>query len=553
MREKCFKLLVLMLAAAGLLQAAPPRVVLVFPLENLSGQSNLGWMSEGIADLLGSRLVAPSRYVLSREERNSAYEEMGLSPDVPLTLASEYEVAQTLGADFAVVGNFTVKNKALTLQVQWLDVHKLQLSPWVAVSGELGDLARLETRLAWSLVRRYDPGEATGSEVEFSHRFRPVRLDAFENYIRGVLATDSKSKIHFLRESELLDPSNHRPAFQLGRYYFEKKDYSNSARWLQVLKPSDSDYSESLFLLGIDQHELGYDGLAEKAFKQLAQRVQLGAVMNNLGVVDLGLNHQDQALQIFQNAYEKDPSNPDLLYNLGVCYWRQQKYKQAGQYLEKALAQSPDDSAVRTLAAHVKEKLEGSGAGKQPLQDPPKDGKSSQDTAGDHQAGAAFNPAPRIIAKYNGRAFRLAAVTTWRANEEQLAQQSPEVVRREAMDRLKRGRGLLAAGKLREAEQQLAVAAALLPANSGAHLALGEVYQREGKHTLAAAELDASLHQKDSIDARLWLAKAYLSLQHPGAAQAQAEAALRIDPSNAEAEALLRRIQKLASAKRGAH
>ncbi len=552
MKRHCFKLFVLLLAAAGVLKAAPPRVILVFPLENLSGQANLGWMSEGLANLLSTRLNSPTRYVLSRQERNAAYLKLGLTPDVSLTLASEYEVAQALASNVAVVGHFSVKQNQLSIEVQWLDVEKLRLSQPVRVSGNLGDMAGLETSLAWKLVSRYEPGEAIGSEQIFSQRFPPVRLDAFENYIRGILATDSKSKIHFLRESELLDPSDHRSAFQLGRYYFEQKDYASSARWLQMVAPSDAGYSESLFLLGIDQHLLGYDVLAEKALKQLAGQVPLGAVMNNLGVVELSLHHDGQALADFQNAYEKDQLNPDLLYNLGVCLWRMQRYGEGAQYLRKALHLSPEDPDVRRLLAYVvnhrggdrpdRRQLPSGGGGKDPANDP----VTRNDPPSD------FKPQPRIVKEYDGRPFRLLALAIRRATETRLAEQPKQVVHDDGQVHLKQGLDLLSAGRLPKAEQQLAEAVALLPGDSAAHFALGEVYQREGKYTLAAAELEASLNEKESVQAHLWLAKAYLSLKHARAAAKQAQAVLRIEPSNVEAKALLDRTRKPSSLTRGA-
>ncbi|HVA00495.1 MAG TPA: tetratricopeptide repeat protein [Terriglobia bacterium] len=553
MKQKCFKLLVFLLATAGTLRAVPPRVILVFPLENLSGNSNLGWMSEGITSLLGSRLNSPTRYVLQRDERNDAYKKLGLTPEVPLTLASEYEVAQTLGANVAVVGSFTLDGEQLTTRVQWLDVLELKLSQPVAVSGKLNDLADLETQVAWKLVTLYDQGETAGSEETFSHRFPPVRLDAFENYIRGVLATDAKSRIQFLRESERLDPSDHRAAFELGRYYFEQKDYASSARWLQAVKATDEDYSESLFLSGIDQHYLGHDVLAESAFGKLSKQVPLPAVMNNLGVVELSLNHYDHALSSFQEAYKGNPSSPAVLYNMGGCFWYLQKYDQAAQYLRKSLLQESDDADTHAFLAHVLGKLGDVQARQSELQWVAAHGENNLDdpvAASDVTAG--FKPRLRIMKKYDGRAFRLLALAIRRATESRLSQQPAQVVQSDGQIHMQRGMGALAAGRLPEAEKELTEAVSLLPGNSEARRALGQVYEMEGKHTLAATELEASLNEKDSVQAHLWLARAYLSLHHPGAAMKQAQAVLRSDSANTEAEHLLDQIRKQSSADRGA-
>src|SRR5437016_3667872 len=94
---------VLLLLASPLYGASMARTVLVFPFANQSNRTDLSWISEGIAFILSTRLAAPERYVLGREERNAAYAQLGLAPGAPLTLASDYMVAEILGVDWAVV------------------------------------------------------------------------------------------------------------------------------------------------------------------------------------------------------------------------------------------------------------------------------------------------------------------------------------------------------------------------------------------------------------------------------------------------------------------
>ena len=194
MKQKCIGLFIFFLFACVGLQAARPRVILVFPLENMSGNSKLGWMSEGIAELIATRLASPSRYVLQRSERDDAYEQLGLLPEAPLTLASEYKVARTLGATVAVVGRFTVSGDQLTTRVQRLNLPGLSLSRPIVVTGKLTELDGLETRLAWELLRSQASDALIGTEEEFRNRFPAVRLDAFESYIRGILSRDLKTQ-----------------------------------------------------------------------------------------------------------------------------------------------------------------------------------------------------------------------------------------------------------------------------------------------------------------------------------------------------------------------
>ena len=545
MKRKCIDFIILLLFACVGLKAAPPRIILVFPLENTSGDPSVGWMSEGIAELMGSRLASPDRIVLQRDERNEVYEQLGLLPGSPLTLASEYKVARHLGATTAVVGHFTVFNGQLTTRAQWLDVSRLKLSRPFVVTGKLTELDALETRLAWELLRSHDEEAAAITEEEFSNRFPPVRLGAFESYIRGILSTDAKSRVRFLREADRLNPGDHRAAFALGRHYFEQEAYADSARWLRILNSGDRDYLEALFLLGIDEYSLGNQATADVALSKLAGMVPLGSVLNNLGAVEYAAGHYDKALADFKQAFQKDPADSDYAFNLGMAFWRLKKYDQAGSYVRRVLASEPDDLEAHVLLAQVSGELGDtathqaqmawvSAHEKDPADDPPGDNKSDPSVP---------DLSPRIKQEYDGKAFDLFSLDAASAADRSLAGQPEQVVRNEGERHLKQGLKLLAAGRLPEAEGELAQAVLLLPGSSEAHQTLGQTYEREGKHTLAAAELAASLKEKDSFDAHLWLAKAYVSLDHPGPALKQIQAAQQLEPASAEAKNLARQVR----------
>src|SRR5208282_4450773 len=165
-------LVVLALPGYGWAQATSPetRTILVFPFENGSGRADLAWISEGFADLLSTRLAAPNRYVLGREERDAACEQLGVPPESALTLATEYKVAETLGVDWGVVGNFTVEANRLTARAQLLDVHHLKLAQALEATGELNDFVDVDTSLAWRILATHDPKFTTGKEEDFTRR-----------------------------------------------------------------------------------------------------------------------------------------------------------------------------------------------------------------------------------------------------------------------------------------------------------------------------------------------------------------------------------------------
>jgi len=534
MRRACGLLLTLLVAVK--LQGSPEgRTILVFPFENRSTRSDLNWISESFAEILSSRLAGPDNYVLDREERNTACVQLSIPPEIPLTLASAYKVTQVLGADWAVVGSYSVTTSRLTARAQLLDVRQLKLAPALEVTGELAELDDLQTRLAWRLLATHDPGFTVGKEEDFRRRFPEIRLDAFENYIRGVLATDDESRVRFFLESDRLNPADHRAAFAFGRLYYDQKDYGNSAKWLRKLEATDANYLESLFLLAVDEFFLGHQQAAKQAFETLAKELPLNEVSNNLGVLKARRGRYAEALPSFERAFQGDPTDPDFAFNLGVCLWYLNRFAESAQYLREALRANNEDAEAHTLLAMVLGKLGDSPGQRAELQWLAEHGNDlGADLAGD------ILPQARLKKNYDGRALRLLSLTLHNALEERLANLPAD---QHSDVHLGRGKKFFAEGRFPEAEHELAEAVSLVPGDSEARLALAQVLEAEGKHGEAAAELEKSLQLKNSFAAHLSLARVYLSLNQPDLAREQGQAALQLDPGNQEAEQLIDRIR----------
>jgi tetratricopeptide (TPR) repeat protein len=444
--------------------------------------------------------------------------------------------------DWAILGNFNVTDHRLVAHAQLLNVKLLRLSQPLEVSGDLTELVDLQTRLAWRLLATHDPGFTVGNEEDFRRRFHDIRLDAFENYIRGLLAVDDASRLHFFTESERLDPSDHQAAFALGRFYFEQKDYANSAKWLGKIEESDPNYSESLFLRAVDEFFLGHEQVAEKDFGTLAKVLPLDEVSNNLGVLEARRGRYDQALVNFERAYQGDPSDGDFCFNRGVALWYEQRYPEAAESLLAAVQADPDDAEAHELLAVVFGKLNDDAAEQKEL-----------DWLANHEVGTAAGqpgdvlPMPRLKKNYDGRAFRLLELTLHNAMEQHLAHAS---LQKRIDAHLAEGKKLLAEDLYGEAEHELADVVAMSPDDPQAHILLAQALEGEGKHPEAAKELQNSLNLQDSAGTHLSLAHVYLSMNQPELARLQAQAALNLDPGNQQAGQLMQQIPAGAPAAR---
>lgn len=533
----CVSLMVFTLLAAARLRAeAETRTILVFPFENHSSRADLNWISEAFAEVISARLTGPNRYVLGRVERNAAYRGMGVPPGAALTLASEYKVAESLGANWAVVGGFSVEGQRLTADARLLDMQHLKLRPPLEATGALEDLVDVETQLAWRLLATEDPGFATGTEDDFAHRFPQIRLDAFESYIRGILSSDPSARIKFLTAADRLEPGAHDAAFALGRYYFDQKDYSNSQKWLRKMDSTDSDYLESLFLMGVDEFFLGQEAAAEKSFRTLGAEIPLGEVSNNLGVLEARRGNYTEALADFERAYKVDAADPDFAFNLGACLFYLRQYDQSVKHLEEAVSQNDDDIAAHTLLAAAYAKLDNRDGHQRE-----REWLDAHEADPSPQTESDILPWTRLKKNYNGHAFELLSLAVHNALEASLRTQSAE---QQSGVHMGRGEKFLVAGRLPEAEREFKESASLTPQDSDVHLDLGEVYELQGLHRQAADELENSLRIKPSAPAHVWLARVYLSLNRVDDARQQGQMALALDPENRYALNLIEQIER---------
>jgi len=165
------------------------RVLLVLPFDNRSGQPNLEWIREAAAEILSMRFASAGFQPTSRADRVYALDHLGLPQGFQPSRASAIKLAQTLDADSIVVGSYSTDGTSITAEASLVDVPNLRMLPAVSVRGEMRDLMGVFSALAWRLTRELDP-TFNGAEETFVAAGREIRLDAFEQYIRGITEPD---------------------------------------------------------------------------------------------------------------------------------------------------------------------------------------------------------------------------------------------------------------------------------------------------------------------------------------------------------------------------
>ncbi len=504
-------------------QAAPgTQTVLVLPFDNSTRQPGLEWISEAFPEILGQRLSMQSLYLIGRDDRQQAFDRMGIPVNLHASRATLYRIATQLDANFVLLGSYSYQGQTFTARVQVLDMKALRLSPDQVESGPLTELIGIQTALAWDVLRLIRPGFPVPRQT-FVQSAPAVRLDAFEAFIRGVVSSDAADKIRYFKAALAIDAHYAQAILLLAKTHFAQHDYEHAATYFSKLPPDDPSFGEASFLLGLSEYHLGHFEKASAAFKSTAERVPLTEVLNNIGVAESRRARHDAA-DYFQKAVQADPSDADYHFNLAVALYRKGDITGAQRRLRETLTRHPSDTEARQFQESLASNL----------------------AAASHSTAVAI-PLTRIKRNYDESSYRQLAVELQNAIEESIGKAKPS---QRAALHIERARGFLASGAAAEAESQFREALVDEPVNPDALAGLAHALLLENKVPLARVQAAAALRSQPSAEAYLVLARAALHDNNSAEASLNLQKALALDPSNDEAKAVQLEIQNRASGTR---
>jgi Flp pilus assembly protein TadD/TolB-like protein len=338
------------------LLAAPAaaQTLLVLPFEPQASDPRYDWLGEGLAQLTAERLSGPGRATLSREDWVAALERLGLPAGIQPSRATMLRVAEELEADFVLFGRYRSDGATLHITAQALRRDPAGLSPAFEASGPLASLMDTHAPLAAALL-----GFVLEAEPPLAASLPRLRLDAFENYIRGILAADPGQKLRLLREATRAEPAWMLPVAALGRAYFAAQDCENALIWLSRVPPAHDRGYEAGFLSGVC-HLLRNDlARAESAFlalREMAPDELPPALLNNLGVVRAREGRWAEAAALWSEASEAELDEPDFWFNRALGLVLTGDPAAAVGPLNDVLARRPADRAARALLVFALER-----------------------------------------------------------------------------------------------------------------------------------------------------------------------------------------------------
>jgi tetratricopeptide (TPR) repeat protein len=500
--------------------------VVVFPFENNTKNPTMEWIGQSFVETLNEQLASSWLSPVTEEQRNVIYDRLGLPYDGDFSRATLVKVGEDLDANYAVVGSYHYELSEFSAEAELINVDASRLEATFVEKGPLDALKKIQSRIAWRILTHFDSTFPYNQE-EFYKQFGEVPLSAFENYVRGRRAVDSKSQLQYFLKAERIEPDYTNAIFQIGRIYFQQKDYATSQLWLRRITKNERHFHEATFYLGLDYYFMKNFEKAAAAFSSTLAELPLNEVYNNLAAALSRMGGSTQVVRNYQKAIEGDPGEADFYFNLGYYFWKSGDQAAAARYLRESLQLNSQDAEAAYLLASSLETL-----------------KQADESSHYFRLASRLNPKAvnwkpsslppleRVKLNYDALAFRELKATLDSLQEQKLKNRTPA---EQISEHLRRGTEYFDELRNQDAAREFERALALDSNLSEAHCYLGRIHEREGELEKAIQEWKTSLRAANSAMAHTALAHLYYNLNRPKEAEQEIAAALALEPENREA------------------
>jgi Flp pilus assembly protein TadD len=519
-------------------QAVPGSRILVLPFAAQADQAARGgaggtlWLGEAAALLLTDGLANLGLTTLGRDERVSAFDHLRLPMRATLTRATMVRVGELVGASEVVFGEIGLAEPArLTVRVRTIQLGPGRQLADIAEEASLDGIFALFDRLSGRVAGGI--GHTTSAATSALPR---LSLEAFEAYVKGLVAATPATAQRFLETAMSLAPRDPRILLALWRTYAEQDEHERALAVANAIAADSPVARKARLAVALSLIELRrFDG-AHKELIALAKQRPAPGLSNALGVVQLRrgvLQGPESATAYFDRAVATRPDDTSFLFNLGYAYALAHQVPTALQWLRETVRFDAADGDAHLVMSSL---LAGSGRqieGQRELDLARLLGASIETTK--LTLGSAIPPGLERLST-DLDVDSLVRLETAVANPAQRDQ------RQVAQYHLERGRRLFEERRDRDAVNELRRAVYLAPYEEEPHRLLGQLYQRAGRLAEAIDELTVALWARETAAGRIALGTALLESGDREGARREAERALVLQPSSNEAKELLKRI-----------
>lgn len=341
--------------------ATPRTVVAVIPLSNLTQDESIGWLSEGIAATLVTKLGNVSAIQLvERARMNEVLSEIKLGQLGVIDEATAIEAGEFLGADVVVIGEYQKPGDQIRITCRFVDVKSSRIMNIAEVTGSYSKIFELQDEIAMNLIETLDLKLTSREEAKV--REEPTKsLSAYEWYSKAYDEYNSDTSnldlvITYLRKAIDLDPNYVYAHSSLGVAYAHKGLYDDAVEQYKEALRIDPDYAGAHYNLGNHYTRKGLYNDAIREYKD-ALRIEphLADAHYNLGLAYYNKGLYDDAVSEYKEALRIGPDHADAHHNLGLAYYNKGLYDDAIRECKEALRIEPDFAEAQYNLALVLE------------------------------------------------------------------------------------------------------------------------------------------------------------------------------------------------------
>jgi len=484
------------------------------------------WLGEAAAVLVTDALSARGIPPLARAERLAAFDQLALPMSSALTRATMIRVGELVGASAIVFGDVHLDD-SLSVRARLVDLEAGAESPPVLAQAELAGLFDLFDGVADDLAPRL--GGAVRSDTEVN---RAWGAEAFENYVKGLVAATPEAQQRFFEAAMVQAPHDGRILTELWRVYATLGMHDKALEAASAV-PTDSPlvrqarYAVALSLIALGRH----DGALRELSTLQAERPS-AALANAMGIAEL--RRPDgaalpEAIGHFEDAVRLEPHAADYWFNLGYGQARAGHAEAALTSLREVARLDVADAESHVLMSAL-------------LVVTGRQAESRRERELAAWLGALPDADTVVTTVADGRERLSQSLDVDRSVPALADRSTQRDERATAAYHLERGTALVESRRDREAITELQRAVYLDPYDDEPHLLLGFVYQRGGRLSEAIDEYRVALWAHETAAGQVALGRALLEAGDRESARRAAERALQLDPESVEARELLDRI-----------
>jgi len=206
-----------------------------------------------------------------------------------------------------------------------------------------------------AISRRVSAYTAMGKKPEaIKEAGRAISLKPDSSYGYMLLASVYQGQnnpgraIETLKNGLLRDGNNPQTALTLAALYSKSGNHSLSLKTCDEILRKYPNYAPAYFTQGTFLEAQGNKNDAIKKYRAaLALSNTYAAPLNNLAYLYLdGYGSKEEALRLAERALALDPENPGILDTFGYALLKNNRHREAREYLEKAVALLPDEPTI---------------------------------------------------------------------------------------------------------------------------------------------------------------------------------------------------------------